>query len=410
MTDPDGSAALPRLLFVDDEPAILSGLKNVFHANRKRWHMRFACGGAEALEQLAAEPADVVITDMRMPDMDGLELLRRVQRIQPLAARIVLSGYADLLVVSQASAVAHQYLLKPCDPEVLSGAIERAIELQSLLSSEALRRTVGSLGSLPAGPTIYHRLSAALADPDVEVRSLAKIIEADVAMSGRVLHFVNSAYYGLVRKVSSIENAIVYLGIGTLRNLALTLEVFAALHGPGPNAAAFEEQERHALLTARIARRIAADPTSAETAFAAGLLHDCGKLVLMHRLPRPFADAQARAARDGRHPHELEREVLGADHAEVGAYILGLWGLPHGIVEAVAFHHSESRLTRGTLDVVVAVGAANLLAHAAARSGRMSPDDADMVRLHDLAAGHHAAWYEYAQQEAAEIGHGGGAS
>jgi len=405
--EPEG--ARPRLLFVDDEAAILNGLRHVFHPLRGRWDMRFACGGAEALERLEAEPAEVVITDMRMPGIDGLELLRQIRRRWPLAVRIVLSGYADLAVVAQASAVAHQYLLKPCDPEVLSGVIERSLELRALLASEQLREMVGSLGSLPAGPRTYQQLSAALSDPEVEVRSLAAIVEADVAMAGRVLHFVNSAYYSLSRKIASIEEAIVFIGVNTLRNLTLTLEVFTALHGESLDRAALEAEERHALLTGRIARRIAGDATLADSTFAAGLLHDCGKLVLMERLPRGFAEARQRVEREGIPLSLAEREALGADHAELGAYILGLWGLPHPIVEAVAFHHSQARLNQGTIDGVVLVGVANLLAHAAARDLGSGPER-ELACLRDMLAGGHAAWLGYAKREAAELGLGTGAA
>jgi putative nucleotidyltransferase with HDIG domain len=250
---------------------------------------------------------------------------------------------------------------------------------------------------------VYQALNMALADPDVDVKKLAGIVEADVAMTARVLHFVNSAYYGLTRQITSIEEGIVFLGISTLRNLTLTLEVFAAFQGAERLPNAFEEEERHSLLTARIARRIVADAERAESVFAGGLLHDCGKLVLMDRLPGPFAEAQAKAQRDQCAPHAAERAIFGSDHAEVGACILGLWGLPHTIIEAVAFHHSEDRLTKGALDGVVAVAAANRLARMATRSRQVEAGDTDVIRLHELAAGNFAAWSGYAEREAAEF-------
>jgi len=402
MSDPAGRR--PSLLFVDDERPILNGLRNVLHRDRGRWDLRFALGGAEALALLAEHPADVIVTDMRMPELDGLALLRAVQLGWPRAARIVLSGYADLALVAQASAVAHQYLLKPCDPEVLRTVIERALELQALLGSETLQRTIGELGTLPSTPRLFLDLSEALSDPDVSLTRLAAIVEEDVGLSTRVLQFVNSAYYGLARRVTGIEEALVLLGIGTLRHLALTLEVARTFTG-GPRAPlSLEAFERHALLTARIARRIVADQSRAEAAFAAGLLHDCGKLVLMDRLPGPFAEALATSARDGRPLHVVERELLGADHAEVGAYLLGLWGLPHAIVEGVAFHHSEERMTAGSLDTVVAVGAANLLARAAGDQAAAGLAERERGRLEVLARGHQAAWLELASAEAAGLG------
>jgi HD-like signal output (HDOD) protein/ActR/RegA family two-component response regulator len=405
VTETSGAAPRPRVLFVDDEPAILSGLRNVLHPHHRRWEMRFACGGAQALELLEAAPAEVVITDMRMPEMDGLELLRKVQQRWPLATRIVLSGYAHLATVAQASAVAHQYLLKPCDPEVLALTIGRAIELQGLLASAKLREAVGSLGSLPTGPRMYQQLTAALANPDVEVRVLARIVEGDLAMSSRILHFVNSAYYGLVRKVSSIEEGIVLLGFATLRSLSLTLEVFAAFPG-GRAPGAFEAEANHALLTAHIARHIVAEPARAEAVFAAGLLHDCGRLIFLDRLPAQLTEVEETAAREGQPLHVAERAVLGADHAEVGAYVLGLWGLPRPVVEAVAFHHAVLESTR-TLDAVSAVAVGNRLARAVAPGASRSdrPDDA---WLHELAAGPGSAWLEYARREAERLGERGG--
>lgn len=395
----------PSLLFVDDERPVLNGLRNVLHPDRARWDLRFALGADEALRLMEERPADVVVTDMRMPEVDGLALLHLVQERWPQAARVVLSGYADLAVVAQASSVAHRYLLKPCEPEILRGVVERSLELQAVLASEALRQVVGGLGTLPSPPRLFLELGEAFSDPDVPIRKLAAIVERDVGLSGRVLQFVNSAYFGLARRIAGIEEAIVLLGIGTLRHLALTMEVARAFGGGA--AGEVEALERHAVLTARIARRLAADPLLAEPAFAAGLLHDCGKLVLMDRLPGPYAEALAEASRTGRSPTEVERERLGADHAAVGAYLLGLWGLPHAIVEAVAFHHSDRHLAGGRLDPVTAVGAANLLALAAAAAGAL--EVLDRERLDRLAHGQLAAWRALAAAEARAVGEPGGA-
>jgi HD-like signal output (HDOD) protein len=394
----EGSA---RVLFVDDEEAILDGLRSVFRSQRDRWSMRFAPGGKAALEALAEEPADVVVTDMRMPVMDGLALLKVVKERWPLAARVVLSGYADLATVAQASAVAHQYLLKPCDPEVLRDLVERSLQLQRLLADEGLREVVGGLGTLPSEPRLYRDLSIALADPEVETRRLAEIVGQDPGMSTRVLQFVNSAYFGLSRRVESIEQAIVYVGANTLRHLALTLHVQHSFGRTGE--AALASVERHSVLTARIARRLVTDPARAEAAFAAGLLHDAGKLVLHDRLPEAWAEANAVSRREARPLYEVEREVLGADHAQVGAYLLGLWGIPHAILEPVAFHHQVERVGSDTFDVVAAVMVADLLAHEALPDGRPGEPAAAPPRLEAIAAGSFASWRELARGEAARL-------
>ncbi len=392
-----------RLLFVDDDPAVLDGLRNVLRSERGRWDMRFATGAEEALSKLRLEAADVVVTDLRMPGLDGLGLLDEVRRGWPDAARIVLSGHADLPAVAKASSVAHQYLVKPCAAETVKHVVERAIAVQDLLGDDGLRRTVGALGSLPSAPRLYVELTEALGDSDVAVKRLVAIVEEDVGMSSRVLQFANSAYFGLPQQVTSIESAIVFLGVNTLVHLALTLEVFRQFGGPVADRAAFDALERHALLTARIARRLVGDEPLASSAFAAGLLHDSGKLVLMRRLPGPYAEAGDRAARLGIPMCQAETEILGANHAQVGAYLLGLWGLPHAIIEAVAFHHDEARQAAATLDTVAAVAAADFLANAVAGEGRKDVGGTDADQLGRLAMDRSAQWWSLALREAARI-------
>ena len=387
---------MKRILLVDDEPAILDGLRHVLRPERSRWQMEFAEGGEAALAAMAARPFDVIVTDMRMPGMDGLAVLGHVRRAYPWVARIVLSGYADLASVAQASSVAHQYLLKPCEASVLRNVIERALRLQDLLSNEVLRKAVGQLGTLPSAPRVYHALSAALGQRDVEISKVAAIVKQDVGVVTRVLQFVNSAYFGLSRRVTSVEAAIVCLGLNALRHLALTQEVFQAF--PGVSDAAFSELERHAALTARIARRLST-PAEADAAFAAGLLHDAGKLVLMSRASEGFARAVDEARRRESPLFTVEKELLGATHAEVGAYLLGLWDLPHGIVEPVAFHHDAERLATSGCGTVHAVAAADLLAHEVTEGGGAWSAALDALPARDRLA----EWREIARAEARDF-------
>ena len=364
---------MTRILFVDDEVAILEGLRNVLRVERKRWTMRFAEGGAAALEAMAEEPFDAIVTDMRMPGMDGLALLREVRRTHPQMARIVLSGYSDLGQAAEASVVAHQLIMKPCEADALRSAIERALRVKELLANETLRRVVGSLSTLPSAPRMYQALTAALEDPNSDVKKLAAIIERDVGMSSRVLKFANSAYFGFVQSVSSIESAIVCLGTTAVRHLALTFEVFnawGAARGP-----AFDQLEMHSLLAARIARKMTPDRAQADVAFAAGLLHDAGRLVLMSRAGDQFGAVLEEARRRHAPLHVVEAEMLGATHAEVGAYLLGLWDLPHAVVEPVALHHSRPP-RREPSDTASMVALANVLAHEV-----LDPDGPDYERV-----------------------------
>ena len=387
---------MKRILFVDDEPAVLEGLRNVLRAERAHWDMSFALGGEAALSELEGGPFDVIVTDMRMPGMDGLALLEIVRKRHPQVARIVLSGRSDLASVTRATSVAHQYLLKPCERDSLRAVVNRALGVQALLEDDQLRKIVGGLGTLPSAPRLYQALTAALSDPEVDIKKLAAIVKQDVALSTRVLQFVNSAYCGLVQRISSIEAAIVHFGLNTMRHLALTVEVFRSFAGAG--ASEFEQAEHHALLTARIARKLAPKPFEADLAFAAGLLHDVGKLVLMSRARELYQRAVEQAQRSGVSGSVAEKDVLGATHAEIGAYLLGLWDLPHEIVESAAFHHSLDRTGRSGFDMTAIIMLADTLAHDAAGEGG---DDVSSGVLEKLAGfGDVDTWKAVASAEA----------
>jgi HD-like signal output (HDOD) protein len=366
---------MKRILFVDDEVAVLEGLRNVLRRERRQWDMAFAESGEAALALMAGSHFDVVVSDMRMPAMSGLELLEQVRHDHPAAVRIALTGYADQEMVARASSVTHQQLAKPCEPDALRAVLERACSFCDLLANEGLRRVIGTLSGLPSAPASYQALTTAMADPGVTMKRLAGIVEKDLGVASRVLKFVNSAYFGFSRKIGNIEEAIVCIGLNALRHLVLSTEVFGAFASDVADYAP-EPLEEHALLTARIAQRIVSDPKQGELAFAAGLLHDAGKLVLVSRLADRCREASALARREGKPLHEAERELIGADHAEIGAYLLGLWGLPAAIIDAVVSHHLPLPAEPRAGDLAVQVNVAHILAHEAL-AGRHQPAGAD---------------------------------
>lgn len=347
------------VLFVDDEPDVLDGLRDALHADRKRWHMEFAVGGAEALAALERRPFQVMVTDLRMPTMDGVALLQAVRARHPGVTRIVLSGQATLAQAARASALSHRYLVKPCSAAVLRGHVQRAIELRALVGSEGLKALVGSLGTLPTTPSVYAELRSAFDDPELDLRRVAGTVRRSVGLAARVLQFANSAYCGFSRQVAGIEDAVLRLGLNTLMHLALTVEVFELPADP----AVVEALQRHSALTGAIARRLARTPEEAEVAFTAGLLHDAGALVLASRAPEAYRVARQAARESGLALHLSEKEWVGASHAEVGAYLLWLWDLPHTIVEPIFFHHDVERLAEPGREVCAAVALASVLAH-----------------------------------------------
>jgi len=372
---------MKRILFVDDEVSILDALKRMLRPQREIWDTAFASGGEAALAMLEATPFDVIVSDMRMPGMDGATLLGTVCEKYPNALRIILSGYTELEATFRAAPVAHQFLLKPCDADALRTAIERGTNLVDLLNSKMLISIVGSLRDLPSAPGVFTELRTALAAPDPSLDRIAKIVERDVGIATKVLQLVNSAFFGVARDVTNIKTAVTYLGTSLLQNLVLSVAVFRTFKPKKPIPDfSIERFEEHSHLTAGVVTRMAPKTGAAKLASAtvvAGLLHDVGKLVLAERAPEHFARAIA-GAKSGQRPlYQVEEQLIGVSHAEIGAYLLALWGIPFPVVEAVAHHHHPDRVPREKWDMSTVVYLANMLAHEQAALGGQDDGLAD---------------------------------
>jgi len=360
-----------RILFVDDEPKILEGLQRMLRPMRKEWEMVFANRAEEALRILADSPFDVVVTDMRMPEMDGAHLLAEVQKQFPGVVRLVLSGYFEMEMAMRAVPVAHQFLAKPCEPEKLRLAIEHACGFAAILTDEGARKVVGAVGALPSLPRICAALAEALQNPEVPIEQIGRIIEQDVGMTAKVLQLVNSAFFGLLQEITTVRAAVSYLGLDVLKQLVLSAEIFRTFH-PSHRVAGFsiEQLHEHSQRAAAIAARLPASKKVSSEAVVAALLHDAGKLVLAVRLPRKLEQVLQQARQQGRPVCELEHEVIGTGHAEIGAYLLALWGLPLPIVDAVCRHHHPAVAAGAPpgLDVLAITHIADALA-------RVGPDE-----------------------------------
>jgi HD-like signal output (HDOD) protein len=352
-----------RILFVDDEPRILEDLRRMLRSQRQEWELAFAPGAETALALMEASPFDVIVSDMRMPGMDGAALLARVREKYPHVVRIVLSGHTELSTALRVVPVAHQFLTKPCDAEMLRVAIERACHLKALLHDDSIRSMVGGLGELPSLPRTYHALTLALADPNASIQKIARIVEFDVGIAAKVLQLVNSAFFGIARSMTNIQTAVSYLGISTLKSLVLSVEVFRVFDPKGHlEGFSLEDLQRHARLTSYIAARLPVPKHLVDIAIVAGILHDVGKLIMAWKLPPRFKKLMAEAREEQCPLYKVEEREYGFSHAEIGAYLLGLWGLPYAVVEAVALHHAPHRVPHQTFDAASAVYIANLLA------------------------------------------------
>ncbi|UUX50075.1 response regulator [Nisaea acidiphila] len=341
MTD---TQSKPVILFVDDEPNILSGLRRMLRTMRGEWQMEFLTGGQEALDRMGAEPFDAVVSDMRMPSVDGVAVLTAAATRNPESIRFILSGYAEQEAMLEALGYAHRFIAKPCDADVLVSSLKSAFGVRDLLPMKDLRVLLGSLKSVPVLSDRYLRLVREIDDPTTSTNIIAKTIEEDLGLSAQILRLANSAYFNLNRKLSSCRQAIDVLGLDTVRAL-LTVSEFYLSEEVSPEVAQESKKlaERSLILggvTRRIAQELKMDEAGVEQAASAGLLAHIGTAILRINHPDTFEKAMAMVETGEAQVSAAERVTFGASHAELGAYLMGLWGFADEVVEAVAFHHN----------------------------------------------------------------------
>jgi HD-like signal output (HDOD) protein/ActR/RegA family two-component response regulator len=354
---------MKNIVFVDDEPDLLESLRVRLYKHRREWSMKFLGSGAQAVAELEASHVDVLVSDIRMPGMDGGQLLSIIKERWPATIRIVLSGYSDDSQALRLTALAHQYIAKPCNSEEIEDIINRCLLLQELLGNESLRRVVGRIGQLPAMPKVYARLQTALASPNVTAADISAIVTADAAISTKVLQLTNSAFFRLRKPIVRVKDAITYLGFATVRNLVMSAEVFAQWKLPRALAGDVDPEhlQHHALQAAQACKSLATGKVSPDDAWLAGLVHDLGYWILAQECPEELKRAIALSNTSGVPLFQCERQTIGATHAEMGAYLLGLWGLPNPIVEAVALHHTPTAMPPHGFDLLAALAVSDAL-------------------------------------------------
>lgn len=380
---------MKRILFVDDEGNVLDGIRRMLHACRERWEMEFVTSGRAALQACSERSFYVVVLDLRMPEMDGAQLLSEIRDCHSGAARIVLSGYSDEALTALDVSVAHRVLSKPCEALEMKETIERVCALQEVIGQSAMRRVIGTLGALPTLSTTYLELNRAVRGKDASVAEVAKIIEKDVGMSAKILHVVRCGFFGGGLRVSSVAQAVDYLGVDVIKTLALQSETFRALlPREGIPACYWKQMQKHSQCAAVIAGALPVAREIREVTIVAALLHDAGIFALASSMPDQFAVVPGEMERTKCTQVEAEERLLGISHAEVGAYLLGLWGMSSMAVEAIAHHHHPSRIRRQGLDCLLAVYVSDLMAQdvevLAEYAGRESLSEREWTELETL--------------------------
>lgn len=375
------------MLIVEAEVAVHHSVEPILSDRRGQWNVTFAKSAAAAIDLIASKSFDVVISDLHLSGKrNGVELLMETRARLPHSARILFSSYSDQRSALQHAGLVHQFLPKPCPPEWIQSSIERIAMIHSLLPDPAVRRAISSLERVVSLPSLYLQLLRQIQSVETAIDDIAETVSQDVGMTAQVLKLVNSAFFGLPQPTSDMAQAVSFLGIDTLKYLVLALGVFAQFEDRELGGLTLEALWSHSVRTAHAAKFIAkqqgAKREVVEDAMAAGLLHDLGKLVLASHFPDKCEQAKANAIEHEAEWLVEERALFGFDHADVAGYLLGLWGLPLSVLQAVAFHHLPGNSGTDDFTALTAVHAANVIVQSRGRAnGGIPPPQADGAYL-----------------------------
>jgi len=359
---------MKRILFVEDNELLLELYGLLLADCRDEWETTLAPEGQTALKLLQQSPFDVVVSDMQMPGMDGIQLLTEVAKLYPQSSRIIVSGISDQAIAVDSLNCTHLFIPKPFDVKILKSTLARIGSLDAYLKDDKLRGLAGKMRTLPSFPTLYLEITKEIESQHSSIQGIAKIVAKDPGITAKLLQVANSAAFGLGEQVNDPVEAVQQLGMTTVRSLVLSAQVYSNFAPSRLQSFSADALWVHLMkcgdLARTIMRRERAEFAETEDAFTAGMLHDMGKLMLANSLPDKFAEALA-LAKSKRIPlTQAEMEVFGATHAGLAAYLLGLWGLPAAIVEAVAFHHSPEQSDLKKCSALTAVHVANVLSQA----------------------------------------------
>lgn len=351
-----------RVLFVVDDPAELLSLRHSMTKLAQEWDLKFFGTVEEALASMSERPFDVVVADMSGRSLSGSELLALVQYQHPRVVRVLLAGDGEDAAVSRSAGVANRILRKPIEASGLRISIERVFDLEQRLNDPDLQAMIGEVGDLPRPSAAVTKLNDMLASDDASIDSIASVISDDINITTKLLQIVNSAYYGLRHHIADPREAVSYLGLNAVRDVVVANEMLRAFETVSPPVQALvDELHEHAIAVAHLARELTSSKAQASEAYVAGLLHDIGLLLIASRAPDKFLELHVQTMRSSLSLREVEMEVIGAHHCDLGALLLDMWGLPSEIVEAVACHYEADTMPSTGIDATHAVHIADVV-------------------------------------------------
>jgi HD-like signal output (HDOD) protein len=354
-----------RILFVADDPHLHRFLRQLMEPLEEEWQAAYSRGGSEALRCLEDGSYAIIMTDVRLAAGFCQELLLQARERTPQVVRIVMAGPGDQELLLRVLPLVQRIVAKPCDPAELYATLQRTQSLRELLQSPEVVAMVGRLGQIPTLSTLYSRIADELMKPDYSLAKVGELVSQDPGIAAKLLQVANSALIGLRRPATTPSQAVRVLGGELTRTLVLAADLFSRYNPAQLRPFCIDQLWEHSQSVAALAGRIAQiermDERNTRDSTLAGLFHDIGQLLLASQLPEAYRDVFQLSRRENLPLARAEKEILGATHAEVGAYLLGLWGLPDPLVEAVAWHHLPEQCPGIIISPLTTVHAAEAL-------------------------------------------------
>ena len=387
----------PVVLFVDDEALVLSAIRRMLWPHRKCWDVKFAEGGQVAIEMLARNRIDVVVSDMRMPAVDGEKLLDHVSTRYPEIVRIVLSGQAEKKKILNVVATAHQFLTKPCETELLTKTIDGSLRMLAEIRDEQVRRSISKMGALDSVPANTTNVSSMFADKNISVHDVCRAISCDVAMTAKIMQLVSTSFFGTpAEEANSLQTACECLGLELMQELVEDTDAFGSTTSNGEVQRQIRAINARSVAIASFASTVAnlEDTDLATSAHVAGMLHDIGALVMLQNWPDEYLTILNNGFR-GTQLIEAERQAFGVTHQDVGGHLLHLWGIHRDIVTSAEFHHCPQDSEHSSFSTLAAVYVADQFLNSNRDEKRFKQTMSDSVFVRRIGCQNRVdAWFE----------------
>ncbi len=322
-----------KALIVDDNSTRLARIRRSIDQARLPIGAFFTSSLAEAESSWDEFRFDVAACLVERMDGPAARTLSLIESVKPEVARVLFTDNHRIRNWSS------PHLVMSANPSVsdLNRGLHGAARWKERLEDVHLAEIVAGARKLPSLPDVYLRIQEEIHSSDPALNKIGHIIETDPALGLTVLRVVNSSLFGLKQEVGDIVQATALLGMRTISSLVLAASLYSsAALDKKLTTKMWNEALRVGSLAREIARAEGLGRALEEESQLAGLLHDVGDIVLLQHWPKKFVQV------DLRNREEDERRLFGATHADIGAYLVAVWGLPSGVVDAVGFHHKPS--------------------------------------------------------------------